>query len=134
MSNVIDFSKFKTIKELQEYANKQYDTILKMQVEAELFKSKIEHLEKLLESAGKSQPIASNELELCKLEINRLYQHAIREPLDEKQTRAFDIYVKNLLAIQNKTAPEKPSKKEPQLTPEELIAIALEQLPETDGQ
>jgi hypothetical protein len=134
MSNVIDFSKFKTVKELQEYANKQYDTIAKLQVEAELNKSKIEHLENLLNNAGNVQPIASNELELCKLEINRLYQHALREPLDDKQIRAFDVYVKNLLAIQNKAIPEKPKKKEPQLTPEELIAIALEQMPETDGQ
>lgn len=134
MSNVIDFSRFKTVKELQEYASKQYETILKMQVDAELAKSKIEHLEKLLNNAGNAQPIASNELELCKLEINRLYQHALRESLDDKQIRAFDVYVRNLLAIQNKTVPEKIKKKESQLTPEELIAIALEQVPETDEQ
>lgn len=134
MDNKLDFSKFKDTKSLQAYANDQFQTILKMQAQSEMYQSKIEHLEELLRTGGSTLVVGSNELEICRIEINRLYQHSLREPLDDKQLRAFDVLVKCLLAIQGKSIEVKPKKKEPTLTTEELIEAALLQMPEADGQ
>lgn len=133
MSKVINLEQFKNVKELQEYCNKQYETLSKLNTENEQLRAKVEHLEKIL--SGTNTPIASNELELCKLEISRLYDAALAGPLTDQETRKFDILVKNLLAIQGKEPEKKVSKKkEPQKTREELIALALEAMPETDEQ
>lgn len=132
MSNKLDFNRFKTIKELQNYADSQFQTILKMQAQAEVYQSKIEHLEELLRTNGSSVIVGSSELEIAKIELSRLYQHSLREPLDDKQIRSYDIYVKCLLAIQGKAPEKKPKGKEPEHTLEELIAISQQSMPTSD--
>jgi hypothetical protein len=132
-NNLIDFSKFKTLADLQRYANDQFSTILKMQAQAEEYQSKIEHLEELLRTGGSAITVGSNELEIARIELNRLYQHSLREPLDEKQIRSYKIYTDCLLAIQGKTPEKKPKQKEEQLSTEDLINLALQAMPEADG-
>lgn len=134
MDNKLDFSKFKDTKSLQTYANDQFQTILKMQAQSEMYQSKIEHLEELLRTGGSTLVVGSNELEICRIEIARLYAKVLREPLEDKEVRIFETYCKTLLAIQGKTVEAKPKKKDPVMTPEELISIALQQMPEADEQ
>lgn len=133
-NNLIDFGRFKTIKELQEYCNDQYAMILSLQVQNEDFKNKIDHLEQLLKSDGIILATKSNEEELCKLEIGRLYSLAKLAPLDDKETKRFEILVKTLLAIQGKVAEVKPKKKEENKSIEELIALAVQAMPEANEQ
>jgi hypothetical protein len=126
-------SRFKTIKELQDYCNQQYSVILKMQAEAETYQTKIQHLEELLRTGGDNVTLGSNELEVCKIEISRLYSTAMQGPLEDKDVRKFDTLVKCLLAIQGKTPEKKPKQKEEVMSPEDLIALALQSMPESEG-
>lgn len=134
MSNKLDFGRFKTIKELQNYADSQFQTILKMQAQAEAYQTKIEHLEELLRTSGSAEIVGSSELEIAKIELSRLHAHSLREPLDDKQIRSYDIYVKCLLAIQGKTPEKKSKSKEPEHTLEELIAMSQQAMPSNEPQ
>lgn len=132
-NNLIDFNRFKSIKELQDYCTQQYSVVLKMQDEAEVFQSKIQHLEELLRNTGSTITVGSNELEICKIEISRMYNQVMAGPLEDKDVRKFDTLVKCLLAIQGKTPEKKPKQKEEQLSTEDLINLALQAMPEADG-
>ena len=123
----VDFSNFKTLKDLQNYTEDLFTLVASAQAENIKLSDRIRHLESLMmHSKENNVPVASNELELCKLEIERLYKEAKIQPLDDKQIRAFDIYVKCMLAIQGKEAPKaKPKKQEP-ISQEDLINLALQ--------
>jgi hypothetical protein len=128
----IDFSQFKTLKDLQHYADDLFTLVASEQAENIRLKDRVKHLESLMmHSKDESIPVASNELELCKLEIARLYTEAKIQPLDDKQIRAFDIYVKCMLNIQGKELPKAKPKKQEVLSQEELINLALQAI-ETD--
>ena len=128
----VDFSNFKNLKELQNYTEDLFTLVASTQAENTKLKDRIKHLESLMmHSKDESIPVASNELELCKLEIERLYKEAKIQPLDDKQIRAFDTYVKCMLAIQGKEAPKAKPKKQETLSQEELINLALQAV-ETD--
>ena len=128
----IDFSNFKNLKELQNYTEDLFTLVASTQAETTKLSDRIRHLEALMmHSKDESIPVASNELELCKLEIERLYKEAKIQPLDDKQIRAFDIYVKCMLNIQGKELPKAKPKKQEQLSQEDLINLALQAI-ETD--
>lgn len=86
-------------KELREYASKLTATNLKLQEDLEITKSKLQHLEDISKFTESPIAVGSNEEELCKLEISRLFQAAKRAPLEFNEVKAFEIYVKSLMLI-----------------------------------
>lgn len=138
MSNILDLAQFKTLKELQEYANKQFMTIGVMKEQLDDAKAKITHLESLLASKATVLNVDSEQEEICKIEINRLYQKTLRGPLEFAEIKALETYTKILMIAKGKEVDDKKEKKAEkamkQLTPQELIHIALQKTPEdADG-
>jgi hypothetical protein len=115
-------------KELREYASKLTSTNLKLQEDLEVTKSKLKHLEDIAKFTESPIAVGTNEEELCKLEISRLYQAAKRAPLEFNEVKAFEIYVKSLMLIRGKSVVEdkKSSKKESKLTNDQLLQLALQ--------
>ena len=102
--NLLDLSQFKSLKELQEFAEKQFRTILILESTIKENKDKITHLETLLNNMPNSSLVTEDkEIEICKIEINRLYNYALREPLDDKQVRNLEIYVRTLALARGKS-------------------------------
>lgn len=134
MSNLLDFTQFKTLAELQAYANKQYLTISLMKEKHDEQVEKIKHLESLLSNKATILNVDSEQEEICKIEINRFYRKTLREPLDFQEIKALETYTKILLAMKGKDIDEKKEKQNAkimkQLTPKELIEIALQKTPE----
>lgn len=133
-TNLLDLTQFKNLKELQEYANKQYMTISIMKQQLDDAKAKITHLESLLASKATVLNVDSEQEEICKIEINRLYQKTLRSPLDFQEAKILETYTKILLAAKGKEIDEKKEKKTDKelkkLSPQELISIALQKTPE----
>lgn len=129
MSEIIDFNQFKSEKEWREFANRQTSTILALQNQIKHLQEKLDHSEALLKNVNQNSSLAvnSNEEELCKIEIKRLYDKAKMQPLEWNEVRAFEVYVKSLLAIRNKTPEEvnKKSDKTTKLNQAQLLEIAL---------
>lgn len=138
MSDIIDFNQFKTDKEWREFANRQTTTILALQNQIKFLEEKLSHSESLLQTANQKSALAvnSNEEELCKIEIKRLYDKAKMQPLEWNEVRAFEVYVKSLLAIRNKTPEDvnKKSDKSPKLNQAQLLEIALKATDESNEQ
>lgn len=138
MSDVIDFNQFKSDKEWREFANRQTATILALQGELKFLEEKLKHAEALLQGAIQKSTLAvsSNEEELCKIEIKRLYDKAKMQPLEWNEVRTFEVYVKSLLAIKNKS-PEDMNKKQDKtskLNQAQLLEIALKATDESNEQ
>ena len=88
---------------------------------------KLKHLEDVMKFSPNPISVGSNEEELCKIEINRLYQAAKQGPLEFTEVKAFEIYVKSLMLIKGKTEiGEKKPKKSTSLTEEQLLQLALQ--------
>jgi hypothetical protein len=136
MSNLLDFTKFSSLKDLQEYVNKQYMTIGVMKQQLDDAKAKVSHLESLLASKATILNVESEQEEICKIQINRLYQATLRGPLDFQEVKILETYTKILLAAKGKELDEKKEKKTDkalkQLSPQELIQIALQKTPEEE--
>jgi hypothetical protein len=125
----------KDYEELKKYAEKLTQTNVKLQKELDQTKDKLRHLEELTKFSSSPIAVGSNEEELCKLEINRLYEAAKRAPLEFNEVKAFEIYVKSLMLIRGKTAvDEKKPKKEASLTNEQLLQLALQVVDDTNEQ
>jgi hypothetical protein len=93
--------------------------------ELRLTKERLKHLEDVTKASPVS--VGSNEEELCKIEINRLYQAAKAGPLEFNEVKAFEIYVKSLMLIRGKTeVGDKKSKKSNSLTEDQLLQLALQ--------
>lgn len=120
-------------KELKKYSEKLTATNLQLQKELTDAKNKLQHLENITKTSIVA--VGSNEEELCKLEINRLYNAAKNGPLEFNEVKAFEIYVKSLMLIRGKTAvEEKKSKKEPALNHDQLLQLALQVVDDTNEQ
>lgn len=127
--NFVDMSQFKTLKDLQDFAEKQFRTIMVLEGTIKDQREKIKHLEDLLNNAPTSALLSEDkEIEICKIEINRLYQQTLREPLDDKQVRNLEILVKTLATARGKnldTVKEKKEKADLKAMPVgKLIALA----------
>jgi hypothetical protein len=123
--------------ELKKYGEKLTQANLKLQKELEDTQNKLRHLEEITKFSKSPVAVGSNEEELCKLEIRRLYESAKQGPLQFNEVKAFEIYVKSLLLIQGKTATEdKKSKKgEPAtLNHDQLLQLALQVVDDTSEQ
>lgn len=111
--NFVDMSQFRSLKELQDFAEKQFETIMFMEGTLKDQREKIKHLEVLLNNAPTNALLAEDkEIEICKIEINRLYNQSLREPLDDKQVRNLEILVKTLATARGKNLGDVKDKKE----------------------
>ena len=123
-----ELDKYTSVKSLREFTEKLITTTAALQLELQQTKDKLAHLEQIAKHTVSPISVGSNEEELCKLEINRLYQAAQRGPLEFNDVKAFEIYVKSLMLIRGKSAVEDKSKpkKNSTLTEEQLIQLALQ--------
>ena len=132
--NILDLTQFKNLKELQDYADKQFKTIAIMKNKIDDQTAKIQHLESLLSSKATILNVGSEQQEICKIEINRLYQKTLRGPLDFAEVKVLETLTKLLLAIDGKEPTDKKEKAVEKavkaMTPQELINIALQKTPE----
>ena len=135
--NVLDFTQFKTLAELQTYCNKQYTTIAVLKQKTDEQATKIAHLESLLSSKATILNVGSEQEEICKIEINRLYHKTIRGPLDFAEVKVLETLTKLLLAINGKEVDDKKDKETAKalkgMSQKELINIAMQKTPE-DGE
>jgi hypothetical protein len=122
--------------ELKKYGEKLTETNLKLQKELTETKDKLRHLEELSKFTSNSIAVGSNEEELCKLEISRLYQAARVSPLEFNQVKAFEIYVKSLMLIRGKTIEESKGKKGTKvaLDNDQLLQLAMQVVDDTSEQ
>jgi len=121
--------------ELKKYSEKLTSLNTKLQKELQQTKDKLQHLEELTKLTNNPIAIGSNEEELCKLEINRLYQAAKNGPLEFNEVKCFEIYVKSLMLIRGKSVTEdKKSKKESKLDHDQLLQLALQVVDDTNEQ
>lgn len=105
--NIIDMSQFKTLSELQEYAEKLTRTNILLQGQLKEQNEKISHLESLLNTLPANDLLVDDkEIEICKIEINRLYQKSLRVPLDDKEVRNLEILVRTLATARGKSLSE----------------------------
>lgn len=131
----IELKKYDNLEDLQKFTEKLIDTTTALKLELEQTKSKLQHLEEITKYANNPIAVGSNEEELCKLEISRLFQAAKNGPLEFNEVKAFEIYVKSLMLIRGKSAvDEKKSKKEPALNHDQLLQLALQVVDDTNEQ
>ena len=119
--------KFRTQKELQEYAHSQFLSLMKAN-------KRIEHLEienrQLKEeitqiSAKESIITKSAEQELCEIELSKLRDNAKQRELTLEETKRMDLLVKNLYLAIGKPNSLKQAKNKNEVDDEKLIALAL---------
>jgi len=121
--------------ELKKYSEKLTTLNTKLQKELEQTKDKLAHLEEIAKFSQNPIAVGSNEEELCKLEINRLYQSAKTGPLEFTEVKAFEIYVKSLMLIKGKSVTEeKKNKKEQSLSHDQLLQLALQVVDDSNEQ
>jgi hypothetical protein len=129
-----ELKKYDSLEGLQKFTEKLIDTTTALKMELEQAKDKLRHLEEIAKFSN-NIAVGSNEEELCKLEISRLYQAAKNSPLEFTEVKAFEIYVKSLMLIRGKSAVEdKKSKKEPALNHDQLLQLALQVVDDSNEQ
>lgn len=130
----MDLNKLKTLRELREFAESLLKTNVELQQKAKIAEDKLEHLEKMLAAQDKFS-VGSNEENLCKIEIKRLYDKAKSQPLEFNEVKSFEIFVKSLYLIKGKVPDaQKASKKEVALSQDQLIQLALQATDESSEQ
>lgn len=122
--------------ELKKYSEKLTQTNVKLQEELDNTKDKLQHLEQIVSFSNSSLAVGTSEEELCKIEINRLYQAAKAAPLEFNQVKAFEIYVKSLMLIRGKSVEDPKAKKSQKikLDNEELLQLALQVVDDSSEQ
>jgi hypothetical protein len=131
-ADVISFvDKFKSQKELQEYAKAQFVTLLQankkikeLEKENTALKTAIQQQQMLAPATDRI--VKSAEEITCELEIEKLQQAAMMRELDLNETRKLEILVKTLYTARAKTLEslEAQSRKVDQIDQAELIKIA----------
>jgi len=130
-----DLNKYKNYEDLKNFTERLMDTTVSLQNELNKTKDKLYHLEEVTKHTSSLISVGSNEEELCKLEINRLYQAAKNGPLEFNEVKAFEIYVKSLMLIRGKTTTEeKKSGKKNSLSEDQLLQLALQVVDDTNEQ
>lgn len=155
-NQVLDFTEIKDKKERDAFVKKQVETLVKLNFENKELKERINHLEELLkvspndsvelqqentrlkdrithlESMTLLAPsplsLATNEEELCKIEIARLFNAGKNGPLTMEEVKIFEIYTKTLLSIKGKSVDDakKSAGSKQRLSEKELLQIALQ--------
>ena len=113
------------LKELQKFAEAQFNTIQDIAKELEVAQNKNKHLELMLKSYvsgnGVEQIIQTDEEIICKMEINRLREKILESVLSYEESKKLQIYVELLLKIQNK--PKTIEIKTKNMKDKELLAL-----------
>ena len=130
-----DLDKY-NLKELQIFTEKLIASTAELKIELQQTKDKLAHLENITKHVTSPISVGSNEEELCKLEISRLFQAAKNAPLEFNEVKSFEIYVKSLMLIRGKTVAEvkKGGKKDAALTNDQLLQLALQVVDESNEQ
>lgn len=122
---------FKSFKELQDYADKQYDVLQTALIENKNLQTKVEHLEALLASAIDAEDdntvkiIKSPAECLIDAQLEQLQQIGLQRKLTLDETRQLDLLIKNQRLLTGKsTAIEAESKK----LPKEVDKLSNQQL------
>jgi len=111
--NLIDMSQFKTLEDLKKHAEQLTKTNLMLQNDIKHKDEKIAHLESLLNTLPSTDFLVEDrEVEICKIEINRLYQKSLRFPLDDKEVRNLEILVKTLAVARGRNVSDVKEKKD----------------------
>jgi hypothetical protein len=109
----LDMSQFKDLKDLQLFADKLFNTNIMLQSLVKEQESKISHLESLLQTLPANGLLMDDkEVEICRIEINRLYQKSLRFPLEDKEIRNLEVLVKTLAVAKGKTVSDVKDKKD----------------------
>lgn len=131
-----DIDSFKSLSELKEFTQALLDEAIKLKQELQKAQDKLSHLEEVAKFSSSPISVGSNEEEVCKLEIRRLYEKCRNSPLEFNEVKAFEIFVNSLVKIQGKSLdePKKKSKKQVDLTQDQLIQLALQVTDESGEQ
>lgn len=95
--------KFQTHAELQEYCNKQYESLKQAREIIQSLRAEVIHLKELLTSSNhlvNSSPeliVKSVEQTICEIQIEMLRTEAMDRSLTLEETKRLDLLVKNLL-------------------------------------
>jgi hypothetical protein len=130
-----ELEQYKTKKELEKFTENLLDRHVSVKAELDALKDKLQHFEAIEKDTKSAVSIGSNEEELCKLEIRRLYDAAKNSPLEFNEVKAFEIYAKTLLAIKGKSLdgdPNAKKSKEPKFKDEDLMRFAQQVQAEDD--
>lgn len=131
-NKVVDFvEKFKTIRDLQEFARAQFITLVQankridfLEIENKQLKEQIVFM-KDREENGVQLITKSNEQDLCEIEIKRLKDTAFERALDLEETKRLDLLIKNLYLAKGKPKPSSGKSKKPsQISEAELVLLA----------
>jgi len=125
--NIDEMSKqFRSIEELQAYANSQFRTIVEQSKKIHSLEEEVIHLKKLLEDGTQVIKDPSKKIELytdvsdqeaiCRIELKKLKDLSIERDLTLEEAKRVDIYTKLILSL---TAATK-SKSTEIITPERL--------------
>jgi hypothetical protein len=131
-----DINSFKKLGDLKEFTQELLDEAIKLKQELQKAQDKLSHLEEVSKFSSSPISVGSNEEEVCKLEIRRLYEKCKNAPLEFNEVKAFEIFVNSLVKIQGKSLedPKKKSKKQVDLTQDQLIQLALQVTDESGEQ
>ena len=115
--NVLDLTQYKTMEDLRDYAQKLTLTNINLQAQLKNSEEKVAHLESLLNTLPATELLVDDkEIEICKIEINRLYQKSLRIPLDDKEVRNLEILVRTLATARGKSVAELKKKEDEKAT------------------
>lgn len=122
MSNIDEMAKkFESMAELKEYADAQYNVILKLQKDNHDLKAKVKELEaKVLVDPSQLKPDSKDAQLICELEIAKLRNKSTFQELTLEDTRKLEIYSKVLAQVSRKKEEENFS----EFSESELIEIA----------
>lgn len=129
-------SQFKSIKELQEYCNSQYQVIIALNTKINELQEKLKSMEGVLEKAapllaeqdGKLEVYKhlSDEMAICLIQIKLLKDKSFDKELSFEDTKKLEIFTKVLTILQSGAKlPENAAKN---LTDSELVLLLEEEL------
>ena len=134
-------SQFKTLAELRQYANSQYQVIAQLNRKIVQIEEENKHLKELLtkqssvldDSTGTLEIYkdVTDELATCLMQIKLLKEKSVGGELTFEDAKKLDIYTKLLLQLKSgKKAEEQPTKT---LTDEELLKLLNEEITNQNG-
>lgn len=135
-------NQFKTLAELRQYCNSQFQVITNLNKKIVQQEEEIKHLKELLtkstaimdDSNGSLQVYkdVSDELATCLMQIKLLKEKSVGGELTFEDAKKLDIYTKLLLQINNGKGKEKEASTE-KLTDEELLKLLNQEISNQDG-
>lgn len=111
MDNINDLiEQYRTIDELKEFAEAQYQTIIDLSKKIRVLEEKNKSLEQTLIQTGQNLPdlgksnlvVESDEEAICKVQISRLRDRMLGQDLTYEEAKKLQIYTELLLKIQNR--------------------------------